>query len=252
MNGGVDELEEEYRPTWDPQACPTCHNLRPSIRSFDPDQVVKNFCWDELLRTVEAGCKFCAVLQQGLRHFLGPEPYGSQRMKMYSIDQGPLQVHTHNTTFLEGEIEFYIHQDAPRFSPLIGVARDVSPDASKDDCMALAKAWLDNCINNHKICPSSSQQMPTRVIIVGSEGINPVLYVPEDECSSYVALSHCWGDSRIFCTKIATINQRKEGMLMESLPKTYHDAVVITRKLGIEYLWIDSLCILQDSEEVWN
>ncbi|EAT77557.1 hypothetical protein SNOG_15014 [Parastagonospora nodorum SN15] len=107
MNGGVDELEEEYRPTWDPQACPTCHNLRPSIRSFDPDQVVKNFCWDELLRTVEA--------------------------------------------------------DAPRFSPLIGVARDVSPDASKDDCMALAKAWLDNCINNHKICPSSSQQMPTRM-----------------------------------------------------------------------------------------
>ncbi|KAH5465076.1 hypothetical protein HBI31_202250 [Parastagonospora nodorum] len=211
MNGGVDELEEEYRPTWDPQACPTCHNLRPSIRSFDPDQVVKNFCWDELLRTVEAGCKFCAVLQQGLRHFLGPEPYGSQRMKMYSIDQGPLQVHTHNTTFLEGEIEFYIHQDAPRFSPLIGVARDVSPDASKDDCMALAKSWLDNCINNHKICPSSSQQMPTRVIIVGSEGINPVLYVPEDECSSYVALSHCWGDSRIFCTKTATINQRKEG-----------------------------------------
>lgn len=118
--------------------------------------------------------------------------------------------------------------------------------------MALAKAWLDDCIDNHKMCPSSSHQMPTRVIRVGSAGMNPVLYVTEDDCSSYVALSHCWGDSRIFCTENATINQRKEGMPMESLPKTFHDAVVITRNLGIEYLWIDSLCILQDSEEDWN
>lgn len=110
INSDVYELEEESRPTWDSQACPTCHNLRPSRRLFDPDQVVKTFCWDELLWTSKAGCKFCAVLLQGLCNFLRAEPRGSQRMKMFSIDQGPLQVHAYGHSFPGEDVEFYIHQ----------------------------------------------------------------------------------------------------------------------------------------------
>jgi hypothetical protein len=117
--------------------------------------------------------------------------------------------------------------------------------------MALAKVWMDDCIGNHERCPGPSHQMPTRVIRVGLEGMKPVLYVTESEHSSYVALIHCWGNSPILCTTTTTIAQRKEGMPMESLPKTFYDAIVITRKLGIEYLWIDSLRILQDSEDDW-
>jgi len=118
--------------------------------------------------------------------------------------------------------------------------------------MALAKAWLDDCVDNHTTCRNISQKIPTRVIKVGSEGSNPVLYATEHESSPYAALSHCWGSSDILRTTTATIHERKEGISMESLPKTFQDAVIITRKLGIEYLWIDSLCILQDSEEDWN
>jgi len=39
---------------------------------------------------------------------------------------------------------------------------------------------------------------------------------------------------------------------MESLPALYRDAVVITRKLGVKYLWIDSLCIIQNIKEDWE
>jgi hypothetical protein len=52
-------------------------------------------------------------------------------------------------------------------------------------------------------------------------------------------------------TTVATLEERKQSIPMASLPKTFRDAVITTRRLGIEYLWIDSLCILQDSTEDW-
>ena len=39
---------------------------------------------------------------------------------------------------------------------------------------------------------------------------------------------------------------------MESLPDLYRDAVKVTRQLGVNYLWIDSLCIIQDSDDDWS
>ncbi|KAH8691778.1 heterokaryon incompatibility protein-domain-containing protein, partial [Phaeosphaeriaceae sp. PMI808] len=65
---------------------------------------------------------------------------------------------------------------------------------------------------------------------------------------AYMTLSHCWGNLRIttltddnlagFCSKIE----------FSCLPKTFQDAIVTTRRVGIRYLWIDSLCIIQEGE----
>lgn len=48
------------------------------------------------------------------------------------------------------------------------------------------------------------------------------------------------------------INQRKSGITLERMPKTFQDAVFVTRPLGINYLWIDSLCIVQDNLRDWE
>jgi hypothetical protein len=69
--------------------------------------------------------------------------------------------------------------------------------------------------------------------------------------AQYVALSHCWGGAQLLATTTVTLGKRKEGIPMASLPKTFYDAVITTRKLGFDYLWIDSLCIIQDSTEDW-
>jgi len=68
----------------------------------------------------------------------------------------------------------------------------------------------------------------------------------------YIALSHCWGQSKPFVTTTHTLLERIRGITMSSMPKTFRDAVIITRELGLESLWIDSLCILQDSGEDWQ
>lgn len=36
------------------------------------------------------------------------------------------------------------------------------------------------------------------------------------------------------------------------LPKTFQEAIALTRKLGVRYLWIDSLCIIQDDHHGWE
>jgi hypothetical protein len=118
--------------------------------------------------------------------------------------------------------------------------------------MTLANEWVKDCIANHLICPCPSTLLPSRVIKVGCEQIDPMLYVPSgDDRAQYAALSHCWGGLHGITTTIATLEERKQGIPMTSLPKTFRDAIVITRRLGIEYLWVDSLCILQDSTVDW-
>lgn len=67
-----------------------------------------------------------------------------------------------------------------------------------------------------------------------------------------MTLSHCWGSSRPLTTTKSTLKEREQLISMESLPPTFRDAVIITRNLGFKYLWIDSLCILQDSVEDWQ
>jgi hypothetical protein len=73
----------------------------------------------------------------------------------------------------------------------------------------------------------------------------------QDDERLYAALSHCWGKERIITTTRATLKQRMEQISTESLSRTFQDAVQACQKLNIRYIWIDSLCIVQDDKEDW-
>ncbi|RDW75138.1 hypothetical protein BP6252_06280 [Coleophoma cylindrospora] len=73
----------------------------------------------------------------------------------------------------------------------------------------------------------------------------------------YVALSHCWGETDpdrrpSHCTTRENLETRQKGFRLSELPKTFRDAITITRQLGIQYLWIDSLCIIQGPDGDWE
>ncbi|OIW26873.1 HET-domain-containing protein, partial [Coniochaeta ligniaria NRRL 30616] len=124
--------------------------------------------------------------------------------------------------------------------------------------LKLVKEWLDTCIEEHPRCASfcgtRSLPLPTRVIDVGSATSNkdPVLLVSNGISAPYVALSHCWGDSMVAKTTSANYLQLQQGIPFQSLPRNFRDAVTITRSLGCRYLWIDALCIIQDSSDDWD
>jgi hypothetical protein len=67
-----------------------------------------------------------------------------------------------------------------------------------------------------------------------------------------MALSHCWGTSTPIITTCDTINDRMKGIKFEEMTKTFQDAVSVTRNLGIQYLCIDSLCIVQGDQQDWE
>jgi hypothetical protein len=101
--------------------------------------------------------------------------------------------------------------------------------------------------------------LPTRVIDVGiasSESPKPYLLCSDGLEGRYVALSHCWGTPSAsnpgFKTETHNYAMMQAGIVFESMPPLFRDAVVTTWKLGIHYLWIDSICIIQDSKDDWE
>lgn len=78
------------------------------------------------------------------------------------------------------------------------------------------------------------------------------LYESEGGSGRYTALSHCWGKMQIIRTTKDTIEQMKQSIPWASLSKTFQDAITLTRKLGVQYIWIDSLCIVQDDKYDWE
>lgn len=103
------------------------------------------------------------------------------------------------------------------------------------------------------LCNSSnSGHLPKRVVEVGTDEETIKLYETQNEDSPYVALSHCWGKNQHILTKSDSIDRWKRGIPWQCLPATFRDSVMITRRLGLQYLWIDSLCIIQDSVVDWE
>jgi hypothetical protein len=78
------------------------------------------------------------------------------------------------------------------------------------------------------------------------------LHEPDGESAPYVALSHCWGKSGPLRTIKSNIEQHKQEIAFEALPLSYRDVVVKAWYLGFQYLWIDSLCIVQDDNDDWE
>jgi len=129
----------------------------------------------------------------------------------------------------------------------------VSKRTDSEQALISAKAWLDCCLTDHPEdgwCSSEiTAKLPRRVVDIGDESIKLVETV--GEVDSYICLSHCWGPAQIITTTRETLEERKRQIRPEDLSQTFKDAVEITRRLGVRYIWIDSLCILQGDKEDW-
>lgn len=114
---------------------------------------------------------------------------------------------------------------------------------------------LDLCRREHKECmrlrKTHRQQCPARLIRVGDSNSKDVcISVPVSGSPvKYAILSYCWGGEQESKTTSARLEQRRNGFSLKDLPQTIQDAVFLTRKLRLEYLWVDAICIIQDDED---
>ena len=133
-----------------------------------------------------------------------------------------------------------------------------------NDCQAsyeLARQWIFTCERTHTQCNAlrrtqTPQKLPTRLLDLGNDRsyLKPRLCItkglPPD--TTYMTLSHCWGGQTPLQLRKDNIESFKEGIQITQVPKSFRDAMKVAAKLKIRYLWIDSLCIVQDSTEDWQ
>ncbi|KAL2073379.1 hypothetical protein VTL71DRAFT_10703 [Oculimacula yallundae] len=230
--------------------CLTCDDLQGS----SPKTL--SIALNEISSSARQGCNACVVLYNSYLHIkdrsqgdISDEAL-DVTFQIPTLDAGyPLGL-----ACLDGDggyswNELFTEVQAPR-SPWLMIGQADERKKSARDAISVLKAWIETCQSSHPGCAMQSTRLPTRVLDVFGDRI--CLHIPEIKDEPYAALSHCWGKSPVIQTHRSTFEARILDIPWNDLPKTFQDAVTTTRLLGLKYLWIDSLCIIQDDAEDWT
>lgn len=138
----------------------------------------------------------------------------------------------------------------------------------------MIRSWINHCTTNHETCNVRSHhslddrssdllKFPSRVVDVGlADGsTEPCLVLKEDlrilepdenfDAWRYVALSYCWGSTgSAMVTTSLNLDERRKRIPEADMPQTIKDAVTFARQLGIRYLWVDAICIIQGQDDL--
>ncbi|KAJ1330822.1 HET domain-containing protein [Microdochium nivale] len=131
-----------------------------------------------------------------------------------------------------------------------------STTTSSDESFIQAKQWIEHCRSHHRICNTDAPAwFPTRLIAIGErtsdkDNVRLVHTAENLPKTPYVTLSHRWGQAHFLQLLRANIESFQKGIPISSLPRTFKEALHAARKLDIDYIWIDSLCIIQDKDDL--
>lgn len=122
-----------------------------------------------------------------------------------------------------------------------------------------------NCVQEHYECTVGNQGFPDRLIDLKAPDAVEDDYVRivtvEDLASTvslhkssvkYATLSHCWGECQPTKLLRSNIENFRQKLRVNHLPRLFQEAIAVARRLGYGCLWIDSLCIIQDDGGDWE
>ncbi|KAL6704532.1 hypothetical protein ACN47E_008161 [Coniothyrium glycines] len=164
-----------------------------------------------------------------------------------------------NVVAQSGKIEVFktLERGAACPWPTIRQANFTSGDTGSAACHRTISSWLKRCEAAHGFCSlGKDSPLPSRVLDLGENSgtdadVIRLLETDTEKLGSYCCLSHRWIDGDTPTTTADNLQERLRGIDLPSLPLKYQDAIAVTRSIGIRYLWIDSLCILQEDKADW-
>jgi hypothetical protein len=130
------------------------------------------------------------------------------------------------------------------------VERFVPCDTASALSVENIRGWIEKCDEEHDCMSMKSVlDLPSRILDVRNNKIRLCESKTIDKPGRYACLSHRWGvpSESMFRTTEKNFTEHKDNIPWESLPRTFQDTVLITRRLGVNFLWIDSLCIIQEN-----
>ncbi|CZR66340.1 uncharacterized protein PAC_16241 [Phialocephala subalpina] len=267
-------------PSRSPYCCPKCKAMTGTPQGLGAllDGGYKHYNWYEIQETAALGCALCEtiwgvtehadwdceddgsvtrdeilILANGTRL---PSPVESrfpghplQDIQLHSLEvQIPGDGRRGSPRYQEEEVFYLVTLDSDPssgFVPGRRESKELSPKA-----VDKIRQWLDDCLDTHRSCPRRcTPELPRRVLNVGTENSPVRLYQSQkNEKAQYAALSYCWGSGTQQLTTNTSNFRSYLLALPYNLPKTILDAVEVCRKVGIPYLWVDALCIIQDDD----
>lgn len=259
--------------------CATCEHLVEASNWFTSDitldlgTVAHQPTVLKLKSSADAGCHLCSLF------------YGSIMLapldclpNTYLFRGGPLEaeVHRHEsdnnkpfsirlvdssnrqgfTMELQGHIEHQAVFQKDQQEVSAKSTRAFSSTASSQST-GIARDWLSRCLLHHELCQEHSADdriVPTRLIRI-NEAPSSIQLVLNNDCGvKYLILSYCWGlpkENELKLTR-ENVDSLLKMLHFADLPKTIQDAILVTKKLGYTYLWIDRLCIFQGDQPDWE
>ncbi|KAI1213948.1 heterokaryon incompatibility protein-domain-containing protein [Annulohypoxylon truncatum] len=162
---------------------------------------------------------------------------------------------------------------------------NLDPNIGSNQSLQKIQGWISSCQGKHEHCRSfhlgAKMFFPARIIDVTNASSNTIIVRDREEvmnqhekekrgrkmsCSGsssehmstssypdYWTLSHRWGDPNKITQLLKTTESRlREGISLDELSPAFRDAILLVCRLGYRYIWIDSLCIFQDSTSDWH
>ncbi|KAN0115527.1 Heterokaryon incompatibility protein (HET) domain containing protein [Hyaloscypha variabilis] len=266
------------------QAPPYWQNER---EGFSGQIIPHHPSYSMLLDSANFGCRFCIMIARALnsRSARGPDAITPEDQKIYllwyRVEGSTYRKGGRDKTWgeLEGSREKmgvwkgdpsrvpadYLVGTWLAGGPLHTIASEYiltrpHPLPDSDETFDLIQGWIQRCCVEHsegnvlECSLRTKELLPTRIIdLEPANGTSvSVLKITNGESGAYVTLSHCWGKNLRTKLTTANVEQWRRGIDLSTLPQSFRDAIIVTQRLHIRYLWIDALCILQDSTQDWQ
>ncbi|KAJ4258107.1 hypothetical protein NW762_008247 [Fusarium torreyae] len=258
--------------------CDGCKEFQTTVRYAAEDEKEESRHWyelhenrEQLIISADQGCPSCIFLVDLFNNDNLREEQGEKKAPRYNTDEATSDTDERIWLCIGYHIEVHCRGKWMAISQAT-VDANLLPDpsipsgsesgAGSQQDLTTAKLWLDTCKSSpqHSDCQqfarvvqaSGDGERPARLICVGDREKDPVLIEQVTDSMLYVALSYIKGqsESAIETTK-ANREEHMKGIPVEKLPPTFKDAILATRKLGLEYIWIDAVCIVQDDSQDW-
>lgn len=226
-----------------------------------------------LINNASAGCQLCNIWTKTL--CLDCIPENRLEFVRIRLRRSIIAAHMSVTAYIDADDIFvvYFHRIPPIWRQPVMSDRDMrqgigaSSSSSPDLESHLIRSWLDICRSQHPACNKALETCadgPSRLLDL--RPLNDSGDLRLIDCKRwrqanegltfprFVCLSHCWGEpaGRPKMTKKATILEHIQRIALDELSQTFQDAIKATRQLGERYIWIDSLCIVQDDPQDWE
>ncbi|KAF2846354.1 HET-domain-containing protein [Plenodomus tracheiphilus IPT5] len=214
---------------------------------------------------VRNGCKFCAFILQTIvdAELLGTFRRIEARLgylndrAMASLSLQNWGINTQQLLWINfpGKVSDHCNRGIALEMTFESAVLEPSVDTYDEprEVLDIANTWTKKCFEDHPDCNKETPgALPTRLVSIAGNVPQLVPTAGWETKPRYSTISHRWGNEDFIKLTEKNHDSFLKEIPLHELPKTFRDAIYISRRLGLDYIWIDSLCILQGNTEDWR